>query len=1794
MKRKVLQLRLSPNEEARIIREELDRRRKLRIQQVREQQREIAVQIRREVEQRRQHELRQLEEQLREDWERRQREKLQMLQSLYQESLQLIGQSHRRAKENELDRAAVAQREEDHHAKAEDRYREALKELKSQMIRKQERQKRSINARKKALQMEKERAAKVASLPLPPPDPIQVLSVKNGIVFRFPLVCEDIDPRKPHVVKKSDLNAFAATRYHMPESAVERELETVQPDAREEADLEARRLQDLQREEERRREEWLEKACVRGRQALRREQLVQDRERLLVELEHMQQSDLLRRRQQVSQMPPQIFQPLYKRQETRDDFQREMEFAFEDMYTGERRVKGDLVVQLVPEPLPASSTTGPDLDQDLDLTVDENCGPEAENIQNDFEDGFGSSEQETPAEVEASRPPPRRALRKLLDRIRSQRSDWIYGSSRIPVEDSPSVSTDLIPEQDTSIETGSLTMETDKHTPMELCEPTIPPPTVEPTEPPAAESSLPAVFLSRSQEVEERKKREAELELEKQQQVALLQELEEQKAQLEQMLQDAQQEREHLRAAVTQEALLLQPQLPVPDRAPMSLTSEVDPQQISGSDSVVCSASEDGFTRRVREFQQLLLEQNRIHQRSVEVARQRLEEYQRALRIRHSMTATLLRPPVHPAGLVPPSLSEHLSAPPQGPAAPPAPPDAPPSASSSSVGSGMPSDRCVMNLFSSQRPDVAAQLTDSILERVTRHLPERLRPSPVTKQPYKPSTARSTSTSSTSDLIRAAGPDIPDSVPLDPRLQVGSLVSREEDQTRRGLQEDRWWVMELREAAALPERRRAEEDLQQMRRQKEALQALMDTEERRVPEVLSEGLDPEDVRQKRLELLASLLRAMEESNGGSLSHLEEPEEGDGSLQQTQPDHGGTAPLVWSVVPAESSGLLHPPRTQKPPVTRVRLGFREMMPEQHELSAIQEVETPVNMSRVTGPEDDVPSHPADVNLQDGSGWFSASDRTLQSPSVSSCGPGSADRQLGSETSSHLPWRERLLSGAGTSPDWSESDSAMKVTSALCSDSGRGADSPGPAVLSSSSPSEPLCRPAEPDWLSSTTISSGSYISTDPELNAADEPQPVKHRGSASGGVSSPDPQTPRRKEDSASVPSALSVDSVFNDSSIQRIIDKYTSELNISLRAAGTTDSEGPSLEESSSSVSQQSKMEDETSAGRQGVLVHAAAAAGWSQMLEKATPGRPALECLSPGDPSLNVELEQDSFQLHDQSSGLAPEERPSVLEQLVGRPSAHSSMIGPQPPAPASLGSDLGRWDSTLSRMIGRLSQQSGSCWLSPGLDFYAGRVTSELPWMDEFLEESRMRPLRELEDSAEQHSRSSAAHGVSTDPREPLQLRSLPEASDHSPSVSHVGPQSQALQNQAGLGELDPHSAEDSFHSLMPELTHNETADLSMTFHLPEHNTSESLDRDPASEEPGVSTSSVEADPSPEQLRAEEPNCCRIVQEALSQLALSDSLPQESVLLLSPALKTASCVPLGFNVFGEMPALCTSEAGTSGHSVPVSDQDESQQDFSTSELTSGADRERGILEQSQITLVSLTDTTLQDQDMIATEDGGLQDSRAPESIKEHGQETIETKGAGSTSLPEEGSQTPPVSFLEFQWRPSKDLQDVFQQKRWALIQRSNHRVQEIKTKRSVCKNEPQSRVLCKGGGPVKANRVQSATWKEKTMSKSQNKTEDKVRGGQAAEKKLHSPAQVSGFSLKITDEVWISAPEQRKRNQSEMHQRTQRLYEQLEEVKQQRAARSRQEDSAKNRLKAKEFHRKTLQKLRAKQTAR
>lgn len=68
-------------------------------------------------------------------------------------------------------------------------------------------------------------------------------------------------------------------------------------------------------------------------------------------------------------------------------------------------------------------------------------------------------------------------------------------------------------------------------------------------------------------------------------------------------------------------------------------------------------------------------------------------------------------------------------------------------------------------------------------------------------------------------------------------------------------------------------------------------------------------------------------------------------------------------------------------------------------------------------------------------------------------------------------------------------------------------------------------------------------------------------------------------------------------------------------------------------------------------------------------------------------------------------------------------------------------------------------------------------------------------------------------------------------------------------------------------------------------------------------------------------------------------------------------------------------------------------------------------------------------------------------------------------------------------VTLLEIQWVPDGGLQEVFQQKRRALIQRSTHRIEEIKAKRALSKTRPESREKSKDSQPVSC--------KSKTKSK-------------------------------------------------------------------------------------------------------
>ncbi|XP_061682430.1 uncharacterized protein cep295 isoform X2 [Syngnathoides biaculeatus] len=1272
MARRLRKLRLSPNEEAQLIQEERARRRKLRIQQVREQHKDFALQTRQNVEQRRQRELELLGQELREEWEQQRSEKLHMLQMLYEQSLQMVGHGQRMAKENEPDLAALAQREAQNHAKAEERFREALKELKSQRIKDTEMQSRAINARKKALQVEKERSAKVANLPVPTPKPI----------------LQATDSEKMHVRRKSDISAFAFTHYHMATATVDRAVDMQQTDAHEEAELEMKRLQDFQRDDERKRAERLETARLRGKSALKKEHLALDRVRLLVELEHMQQADMLRRRQQAFQMPPQIFQPPHRRQEMKEDFQRDMEFAFENMYTRERKIKGDLVGRLVSEPLPDTSTSS----QDPEL--DERNASEIEKSQVD-------PDSQDSARVDTIRAAPRQALKKLLNRIRNQRSESTSFKNGVPAARSlvtvasqvserdreviPEWDTDVIPERDTIVRPEGVDADSEAVSERDMTidtgsfssQPTQPPLscTAKPiSQPIVVDAQHQEALSSKILELEmERKKRELELEREKQQQMALLRELEEEKAQLERLLHDIQQEGYHPKVAVTQEVPLKQAEVP-----------PVHDQDVARGRLLLTAE----HTRRIRECQERLLEQNRINQQSMEVARRRLEKYQGALQIHHK--AAIATPSLPQLPSLEPQIAPEVTS--RGSEAPTFPPTLP------STSFSLPSTLLPAELFGSSNlpihqlegvsdPALSGQnLASRVVDRgrspmgtaeslpskavirkicpkvVTRELlpreviikevfplkivtrepsppevvsgesishkrvttesfppqvvmrerlspkmftresilpqvntTESLPPPVITGQPLPPKMVTTESllppqlvtTESfhpkavTKEVLPSQAitkntfafkPVTTDFLPFKaittslpfqpiqtvtmghPRLPQWPLAESpgDADLDRQRPQEINEQQQEVEVESLKELHLQQQQSLELLRQQKETLKALINVDAQLRPH--SEVSIPHDPGQTRLELLSSLLKVIEKSKEGSLS---------------RPRHLQVDDVPSLPVPSTSrAASLHAPaRAAKPPVTRVRLGT--MMREQHELSAIQEVETPVDTSQVTGPEDvfAVPQHTMDWSLQEPHDCSVATEATQQTPSVSS-----------SKRSSTALCGDELLLRTGISPDSSQHGSCEPHSFEF----GRRAHSFGrtPSIHrslpdDSSSPREAsqqyAQRPPDSDCLSITSLSTGSYSTSDPEPNAGKSQNLVAMETAEPGTSSLLGPTS------SSPAPDQHLLISLFNDGNVQRIIDRFAKELDSSLSSPSkSSDSIGSVLEELHSSFSEPS------------------------------------------------------------------------------------------------------------------------------------------------------------------------------------------------------------------------------------------------------------------------------------------------------------------------------------------------------------------------------------------------------------------------------------------------------------------------------------------------------------------------------------------------------------------------------------------------------------------------------------------
>ncbi|KAJ8410881.1 hypothetical protein AAFF_G00188380 [Aldrovandia affinis] len=1078
-----------------------------------------------------------------------------------------------------------------------------------------------------------------------------------------------------------------------------------------------------------------------------------------------------------------------------------------------------------------------------------------------------------------------------------------------------------------------------------------------------------------------------------------------------------------------------------------------------------------------------------------------------------------------------------------------------------------------------------------------------------------------------------------------------------------------------------------------MRRQREILDAFLTNAKE--PQPRPSGLEVSGA--ERLSLMSSLLRAIEESNSDlapcqSTDPLPQFSVSTGLNRADSLSHTSLSSdcVVQSNVVSRAVTQPHDP---KPPLARLRLGILEII-EQHELSAIQEVETPIDASLATvGNESAEVSCPLTEEPEESDDF----SRVERRPSGASRGSG-AERSSGSGPesssgtgrSSRLSWRERLQQESSSSP---ESDAAR--ASGLpphSSDNGLGAPmithfkarEEGRLSLQCSEercslPSEQ--SPVDPERLSSFTISTGSFSTNEPDFSSTGINASLLSNEAA--GRSGPLTLSVRHHSSgSISGHASPTSGSVLDNSSIQRIIDKYTKELNVSMAAAGnfavvpSPAETSPAAQrvvsdpgESSSSISLPWSRALFTVDGRflssctnissvhsdQGTSTQKPCGSSTGSYLQD-THGRlgsggftEALEDVSkysfegaqdsschffPLEPRLDVESSTSSSSRHsERQERIRRAEEWDSASRVTEHLSDHSS---PQYQAE-------GR-DSTLTRLIGHLSAEPTSRWLNEGLDFTMARSIG--PFSDDpspqLLGEGGL-PTGELEEvSASQQTESFGGAKVpflsSMERRVPVQMGQPPEptalqgasplnrgSSDPKPDareatpllmqVSHGSVQdvfvdfSREEQDTGNFqvistGDTEDweHTADgnrtlvdptsDSFHALFAEVTQNETAEHSSTFHRSERDlrSSGGNDRILNAEVPsaGVSGERTEPLPSPELPRGQphDPSLCSSPSpmDSLCLLGESQSTTQDSLLMESLSTKDALltghqrsrlAVP-DIHLLALPPEGECSDSDSACHEV-LTLKKMAPGNLATrpadGEGRSGATHrlpawekiletgsERGILEEPDLTLLNLTESTmpeLSNAEEEEEEEEELREWNEPlsEEIRESVSPAEDCRSSKHESLP-----THAVMLLEFQRSPG-DLQRAFLQKRQDFIQRSAQRLADLTAKKEAMRNLPPH-----------ANRPKFPAQ------------------GQCSHKS-HPQLLVSGGELKKVGEVKVCTPEHRKVEEAQMYQRTGRLYNQLEEVRQRKEMRLKQESYAKNREKAKAFQTKTLQKLRARQ---
>ncbi|XP_053366477.1 centrosomal protein of 295 kDa isoform X3 [Clarias gariepinus] len=1078
---------LSPNEEELLMREELHRRRKLRLQQVREQERYIALQVRREVQERKERELQSLATALQDEWQKQRGERIQNLEKLYKESLRDVGQGHRDAKENEPNRQALVQKKEQNEARAAERHQKALRNLVTQRQTEEEQRNRHVEARKKALMVEKERAAKIASLPHAAPDPIEV-------VIQHPVQS-----------KVSNTEHYCITHYHVPETAVvDRETDTVQVDAQAAAAMEARRLEELEKEEARDRQEQLERARLRGNHALCKEKGIQNNARLLCELERLQQAELQRRRHMVNNMPAQIFQPLCRQDELRAERQRDLEIAFQDLCTEDKEFRDDLVLEMVSEPLPhppfpsAKTDSRPESDLDLDVTLEPKETPFEEEEQDGCsrEEPVASQNQAMRSTVPAEGTG-RVALRRLLDRIRTQRDQW---SRREPAEEQGAVRV-----EDTSHDRGSLSsVEWQQASSLE--EGTVDTSVVENDSKQSEDSIVAGPVTQEDEQITETdrklrvsgREKEEELQRQQQEQFALLQELEEKRRSLELELEEAQRCRQRLQEALQEPSLQETP-------APLlqETVSEPSPEvQVS----VSAPLSDRAHVQRLQQYQQRLLMQNRLHKKTIDDACRSLEEYKHALKIRYApVTMTTEQTP-------PPSVTEQT------------------------VCSVPPLTTITHLLNTDAGPSISTQ-TPGVSDRQSKNDivfadPTRLAQPPLPGNRPTPSLTAYPDTLVPVQMLPEDGSSLPQPAPgssLDKRLSDGSpelqevplippavfleyLRSRRSQATPTNLApvsqqvaKDPGVAPENRDPCWNSEMEKNQQVRDRIRKQKDVLHELLRAQQEKEQSV-------------SLGLPDSVVKVYEKSNE-ILSVSPTASRSRGHAQHTP---------VFSEHPqfeTQSCTRVNPPVSCPPRTLQILLHDFE----RHKLSTIEEVDTPVNVTMDTAAEVCMESSSAECSDYSNSCSLSLTPPTVDSGR--SPGPSLGSEVTRSDESSRRPsklsWREMLqLESAASRPGTDSTERHVEELELVLPHDG---------------------ATGVPDFLSSTTLSTGSYLSSEHDPNITDSSLisnefPAKHDASLS------------RSSSLFGFSVLKPTDSSHRSNSLQHIIDKYTKDLDKSLRS----------------------------------------------------------------------------------------------------------------------------------------------------------------------------------------------------------------------------------------------------------------------------------------------------------------------------------------------------------------------------------------------------------------------------------------------------------------------------------------------------------------------------------------------------------------------------------------------------------------------------------------------------------------